>query len=82
MRGRECRGAYSVTGGDDELRGGQIIHGHCTSPTHRTASNRIIYNIRDSPLFHCSSLSSFLPSSSTRHMLLHSSDEQVVVVGP
>ncbi len=52
-------------------------------PAHRTASNQIIYNIRASPLFHCSSLSSFLPSSSTRHLLLHSSsDEQVVVVGP
>ncbi len=32
MRGRECRGAYSITGGDNELRGGQIIHCHCTSP--------------------------------------------------
>ncbi len=51
-------------------------------PAHRTASNRIIYNIRASPLFHCLSLSSFLPLSSTRHLLLHSSDGQVVVVGP
>ncbi len=39
MRGRECRGAYSITGGDNDFRGGQIIHCHCTSPTHRTASS-------------------------------------------